>query len=71
MNADFPVILDACVLVPAALRDTLLRLALKQLFLPRWSDEIIQEVVRTLLEKLHKTPEQTEHLINELKANFW
>ena len=42
MTADFLVVLDACVLVPAALRDTLLRLAEDpRLFIPRWSDEII------------------------------
>jgi hypothetical protein len=31
MISDFPVILDACVLVPAPLRDILLRLAEKQI----------------------------------------
>ncbi len=70
MNVDFPVVLDACVLAPAALRDTLLRLAEKRLFLPRWSDEIIQELVRTLQQKLKKTPEQTTHLTNELRIHF-
>jgi predicted nucleic acid-binding protein len=70
MTSDFPVILDACVLVPAALRDTFFRLAEKRLFLPRWTDEIIAEVVRTLENKLKKTPEQTTHLVDELRTHF-
>jgi predicted nucleic acid-binding protein len=71
MNADFPVVLDACVLVPAALRDTLLRLAEKRLFLPRWSDEIIKEMVRTLRQKpFDKTETQTNYLLSELKSHF-
>jgi len=47
MISDFPAILDACVLVQAAVRDTLLRLYERRLFLARWTDEIIDEIVRT------------------------
>src|SRR5258708_5493652 len=70
MSVDLTVVLDACVLVPASLRDTLLRLAEKRLFLPRWSDEIVAEMVRTLDQKLQKTPQQTAHLTGELRAPF-
>lgn len=70
MISDFPVILDACVLVPAALRDTLLRLAEKHLFQPRWSDAIIAEMIRTLETKLKKTPQQTTYLVDALKTHF-
>lgn len=70
MNADFPVVLDACVIVPASLRDTLLRLAEKRLFLPRWSDDIIAEMIRTLETRLKKTTEQTTHLVDELRTHF-
>ena len=70
MTADFPVILDACVLVQACLRDTLLRLFQARLFLARWSDDIVAEVRRTLENKLHKTPEQTEHLVSQLREYF-
>lgn len=52
MISDFPAIVDACVLVQAAVRDTLLRLFERRLFLARWTDEIIDETVRTLREKL-------------------
>lgn len=70
MSADLIVVLDACVLVPASLRDILLRLAEKRLFLPRWSDEIVAEMTRTLNQKLQKTPQQTAHLTRELRAHF-
>jgi predicted nucleic acid-binding protein len=70
MISDFRVVLDACVLVPAALRDTLLRLAEKQLFLPLWSDEIIGEMVRTIEVKRHKTSKQIAHLVGELRKHF-
>lgn len=36
-------VLDACVLVPIALTDTLLRLAEKDLYQPLWSDRILGE----------------------------
>ena len=70
MISDFPAIVDACVLVQAAVRDTLLRLFERRLFLARWTDEIIEETVRTLRDKLGRTTEQTDHLINELRAHF-
>jgi hypothetical protein len=70
MVSDFPVMLDACVLVQAPVRDTLLRLFERRLFLARWTDEIIEETVRTLREKLGRTQEQTDHLVNELRNHF-
>lgn len=70
MISDFPVILDACVLVQAAVRDILLRLFEQRLFLARWTDEIIDEVVRTLQNKLNHTKEQTDHLVGELRTHF-
>ena len=70
MTADFPVVLDACVLVPASLRDTLLRCAERRMYLPRWSNEILDELRRTLLEKLGRSPEQVDHLLNELNRHF-
>ncbi|PYX85114.1 MAG: PIN domain-containing protein [Acidobacteria bacterium] len=70
MTADFPVVLDACVLVPAALRDTLLRCGERRLFLPRWSGDILDELRRTLLEKISRSQEQVEHLLTELNQHF-
>lgn len=70
MTSDFPAIVDACVLVQAAVRDTLLRLFERRLFLARWTDEIIEETVRTLRNKLGRTQEQADHLVAELRAHF-
>lgn len=53
MQADFPVILDACVLAPPRLCDLLLRLAEHpRLYLPKWTNEILEETVRTQRERL-------------------
>jgi hypothetical protein len=72
MSSDYQVILDACVLVNAALRDTLLRLAEPpcSLDLPRWTQEIMDETKRTLEIKLGLTAQQTAHLFRELEIHF-
>lgn len=70
MTSDLRAIVDACVLVQAAVRDTLLRLFERRLFLARWTDEIIAETVRTLRSKLDRTPEETNYLIGELREHF-
>jgi hypothetical protein len=72
MSSDFQVIFDACVLVNAALRDTLLRLGepLCSLYLPRWSRDIIEETRRTLEIKLGSTSQQTAHLHCQLEIHF-
>ncbi len=49
-DGTFTVILDACVLYPAPLRDLLLRLAAEGLYCPKWTDEINDEWKRNLLE---------------------
>lgn len=45
----FRVVLDACVLYPAALRDLLLELAVFDLYKPHWSEHIHQEWMRAIL----------------------
>jgi len=71
MISGYQVVLDACVLVNAALRDTLLRLAEPpHLYLPRWSQDIMQETRRTLEIRLHLTSAQTAHLTKELENHF-
>jgi hypothetical protein len=39
-------------------------------YLARWTDEIIEETVRTPRNKLARTQEQTDHLVNELRSHF-
>ena len=43
--ARYSAFLDACVLVPIALADTLLRLAEAGLYRPRWSNQVLDEMV--------------------------
>ena len=42
-------VLDACVLYPVVLRDLLLTLAALDVFDPRWTDEILDEMTRNVL----------------------
>ncbi len=63
--------LDACVLVDACLRDTLLRLAeTPPQYLPRWSAVILDEVGRTLINKLGRTEAQWAHLRSKMTESF-
>lgn len=71
MTADFLVVLDACVLIQAPLRDTLLRLAEEpRLYVPRWSDEIIAETVRNLEGRIGLSREKTAYLVGQLRKHF-
>lgn len=64
-------VLDACVLVPAALRDTLLRLAESPaLYRPIWSDEIMRETMRALQEQIGLPASKTAYLERELRRHF-
>lgn len=49
MAAAFITVYDANVLYPAPLRDLLMRLALEDVFLARWTDEIHEEWIRNVL----------------------
>ncbi|MBT5229095.1 MAG: PIN domain-containing protein [Methylococcales bacterium] len=69
MASNFTAVYDACVLYPAPLRDLLMRLALKDLFRAKWTDEIHDEWIRNLLLKRPDIkPEQldrTRQLMNK------
>lgn len=73
--AVFPVVLDANVLIPSSLRDTLLRSAEAGLYRVHWSQQILDEVVRNLLkERANKEPMMTEqqahYLISQMSMAF-
>ena len=62
--------LDACVLYPLATRDLLLRGAERYLSSVRWSEVIIEEVRRNLVEDQRCTTEQAAHLVGQMAGAF-
>jgi len=67
--ANFTVVYDANVLYPAPLRDFLMRLALTDLFRARWSEDIHDEWMRSVLEArpdlTREQLERTRDLMNQ------
>lgn len=71
MKKESLVVLDACVLIPMPLADTLLRLAAgPRLYLPRWSDQIMEEVSRNLQENFGLSAEKAAYRESELRRHF-
>jgi hypothetical protein len=66
----FRALLDASVLVPAALRDTLLRAAEAYLYQPLWSDVILEETERTVRDVLGVSREDASDLIAAIRDAF-
>ncbi len=64
------VVLDACVLYPLPLRDTLLRLAQRRIFAMPWTERILEEVTRNLIADHRATPEQAERMVGAIRAVF-
>jgi hypothetical protein len=65
------VVLDACVLIPMPLADTLLRLAAgPQLYSPKWTDQIMVEVSRNLQEDFGLTAKQAAYREGEIARHF-
>jgi predicted nucleic acid-binding protein len=68
--APFKVVLDANVLYPFSLRDTLLRAAATGFFQVYWSEQILDEVMRNLVSKLQVSSEQAAHLRQKMATAF-
>lgn len=65
------VVLDACVLIPMPLADTLLRLAtIPNLYRPGWSDRIMHEVSRNLQQSFGLSLEKAKHREMEIHRHF-
>jgi predicted nucleic acid-binding protein len=71
MRADYRVVLDACVLIPMPLADALLRMAeAPRLYLPKWSQSIMDEVTRNLISKWDMPTEKARRREEELRRHF-
>lgn len=72
LNNRYVVVLDACVLAPMPLCDTLLRLAEEPAFFaPRWSQHIMDEVARYLRKnKQPYTEAQISHRVTQMNRMF-
>lgn len=64
----FPVVLDTCVLYPAHLRDTFLRLGERDLYRALWSADIVEELRRNLSEVVDASA--VDHLVGQMTAAF-
>jgi hypothetical protein len=68
---DYSAVLDACVLVPMALCDLLLRQAEEPaMYRPRWSEQILAEMGRALKIKLHRSSETVAWRRQQMKEAF-
>jgi hypothetical protein len=68
---EYAALLDACVLVPMCLCDTLLRLAEDPaMYRPLWSSEILREVGDALESKIGLTPIQSKRRIDKMNEAF-
>lgn len=70
MSLSFGVVLVACVLIPAALRDTLLRAAEYDLYRPQWSEDILQEVQRNLVKHNLTDETRARSLVEAINDTF-
>lgn len=67
----YTVVLDACVLVPMPLCDTLLRLAEEPAsYRPLWSEQILLEVGDVLEKKLKRTAFQRQQRLQSMRSAF-
>lgn len=66
----YAVVLDANVLYPFSLRDLLLRLAEQELYDVVWSERILDETTRSLIEDHQVTEEQATRLTEAMRRAF-
>jgi predicted nucleic acid-binding protein len=71
---DIYAVLDTCILLPSPIYNTLLYIAGHHVYMPIWTDLILEELRRNLLEpddpRHRKTPEQTARRLAAMSAAF-
>jgi predicted nucleic acid-binding protein len=66
----FPVLLDTCILFPMYLRDTLLRLAVAEVYQPLWSADILGELQTVLVREHVMAQDGAERIIGLMRRYF-
>jgi predicted nucleic acid-binding protein len=64
------VVLDACVMLPQNLNNVLLTFAEDGLFVPVWTDTLLDEVQTNLVKKFDVAATQAEHRISQMRQAF-
>lgn len=64
--ASFSVVYDACVLYPAPVRDLLMRIAVSGIVRVRWTEQILDEMIRSILSNRPDLSEAALHRTREL-----
>lgn len=66
----FPVLVDACVLIPMSTTDLLLRMADARHFRVLWSSDILGEVEKNLVAQLRLSPEAARRRVSAMREYF-
>lgn len=66
----FPALLDACVLYPVGIRDLLLSVAERGIYMPYWTDQILEEMERNVIGDGRATSEAVAAMRKLMNAAF-
>jgi putative PIN family toxin of toxin-antitoxin system len=70
MRKKIKAVLDACVLIPQYLRDTLLSVAWQGLYYPYWSESILEEARSSLISKYQISSLKAVNLVAKMQSAF-
>ena len=66
----FPALLDACVLYPVGVRDLLLSIAERGVYMPYWTDQILEEMERNVIKDGRASSEAVAAMRELMNAAF-